>query len=100
MATVESNPRSQDRRSGRSEPTSAILDRQPPYDREAEQAILGSILLLPDVTDEVVMHVTSEDFHDPAHEAIFRHMLMLHDSSRKVDVTLLVDSLKKGGGKH
>ena len=84
--------------SGRSRHISAeILDRQPPHSLEAERAVLGSILLLPDVCDEVSLTIRPHDFYDPAHERIYAHLLALYDSRQRVDHTLLIERLKAAG---
>ena len=55
MATVQRKP---EPKSARKPPvTSEILDRQPPRNLEAEKAVLGSILLLPQVCDDVALFV-------------------------------------------
>jgi replicative DNA helicase len=74
-----------------------LLDRQPPCNLEAERAVLGSILLKPDVCDDVVLLVRADDFYDEAHQKLFAHMLALHEEGRRVDLTLLVDRLKTSG---
>jgi len=76
---------------------SEILDRQPPYNAQAEMAVLGSILLKPDVCDEVVLVLRPDDFYDDAHAKLFECMLGMHDAGRKIDITLLVDELKRQG---
>lgn len=76
---------------------SDVLDRQPPIDLQAEIGVLGSIVLLPDVLDDVVMIIRSEDFYDPAHQKLFAHMCALHEGSKKIDPTLLIDRLKSAG---
>lgn len=43
-----------------------------PGNIEAEKNVLGSILLKPDVCDDVALSVRSEDFSDEAHQTIFR----------------------------
>ena len=73
----------------------ALLDRQPPCNLEAETCVLGSIILLPDVCDEVSMIVRPDDFYDDAHRILYEQMLNMHDNGRKIDVALLVDELKK-----
>ena len=78
-------------------PTTDILDRQPPFDLQAEIGVLGSIVLLPDVLDDVVMIVKSIDFYDDAHQKLFRHMCELHESGKKMDINLLTDRLKAAG---
>jgi len=76
---------------------SEILDRQPPSSIEAEKAVLGSILLLPDACDDVALVIKPEDFYDPANGKIYSHILDMHESGKRVDVTLLVDLLKTAG---
>jgi len=68
--------------------------RQPPVDRDAEQAVLGSILLKPDVLDELVTILVPEDFFDEAHQKLYRHMVAMHGDGKKIDITLLVNRLK------
>lgn len=74
---------------------SDILERQPPYNAEAEMAVLGSILLKPDVCDEISLVLRAEDFYDEAHSKLFSTMLGMHDSGRRIDIALLVDELKR-----
>jgi replicative DNA helicase len=71
-----------------------ILDRQPPCNVQAEICILGSIILLPDVCDDVALTLRPEDFYDDANRILFQHMLKMHDAGRKIDIALLVDELK------
>ncbi|MCA9220894.1 MAG: replicative DNA helicase [Planctomycetales bacterium] len=74
-----------------------LLERQPPVDLEAERCVLGSILLKPDVCDELAMFLRGDDFYDDANRKLFTHMLEMHDSGKKIDITLLVDKLKSSG---
>lgn len=82
---------------GPSKVTSEILDRQPPRSLEAEQALLGSILQLPEVCDDVAVLVRVEDFYDDANRRLFRHLRSMHDDGKRIDLTLLVDRLKSAG---
>lgn len=77
--------------------SSEILDRQPPYNAQAEMAVLGSIMLKPDVCDEIALILRKEDFYDDAHAKLYETMMAMHDAGRKIDITLLVDSLKRSG---
>ncbi len=74
-----------------------ILDRQPPRNLEAEKGVLGSILLLPEVCDEVALIVRPADFYDEANQKLYAHMQAIHDAGRKVDVTLLIERLNAAG---
>ncbi|MCH8047475.1 MAG: replicative DNA helicase [Planctomycetes bacterium] len=71
-----------------------ILDRQPPCDTDAERGVLGSIVLLPEVCDDVAVIISPDDFYDEAHQTIFRHMLEIHNEGKHVDPLLLIDRLR------
>ncbi len=78
--------------------TSEILDRQPPRSLEAERAVLGSMLLLPDVCDEVALVIRADDFYDEAHRRIYKHLLAMQEEGRQTDdLTLLNERLKSAG---
>jgi replicative DNA helicase len=89
VATVEKPPRGAARTD-----LGELLDRQPPRSLEAERAVIGSLLLLPEACDEVALLVRPEDFYDAAHRAVFGHMLALHDDGRQIDPLLLSQRLK------
>ncbi len=74
-----------------------LLDRTPPHSLEAEKAVLGSILLMPEACDEVALLIRPSDYYSDAHEIIFSHMLALHEDGTRVDITLLVSRLKDAG---
>lgn len=71
------------------------LDRQPPFDLQAEQGVLGSTILLFDVLDEIVQILSAEDFYDDAHQKMFRHLVAMHEHGRRFDLTLLTARLKE-----
>ncbi|MEM8736138.1 MAG: replicative DNA helicase, partial [Planctomycetota bacterium] len=71
-----------------------ILDRTPPCDISAEIAVLGSILLMPDVCDDLVMIIKADDFYDDANRKLYEHITQMVDMNQKIDVTLLVNRLK------
>ncbi len=70
------------------------LANAPPVSIEAEMGVIGSILLSPDVLDEVALRVREEDFLDTAHAVLFRHLLAMHESGQKADLMLLFERLK------
>jgi len=74
-----------------------LLDRQPPRSVEAERAVIGSLLLLPEVADEVALLVRADDFYDETHRRIFGHLLALHEDGQKIDLTLLTQRLRDAG---
>lgn len=76
---------------------SELLDRNMPADTQAEQAVVGSMLLRPDVIDEVVLVVSADDFDDERNKITFTALVELRASNRKIDVALLYEYLKKTG---
>ena len=76
---------------------SEILDRQPPCNLDAERGVLGSILLLPTVCDDVALVLRPEDFYDDANRALYAHLRAMNDEGRRIDTTLLVERLKAKG---
>ena len=76
---------------------SDILERQPPFDLAAERGVLGSVILKPDVLDDVVLMLRSEDFYDDAHQVLYREICIMHDEGKMIDPTLLVSRLKASG---
>ncbi len=74
-----------------------ILERSPPWDLDAEMAVLGSMLLHPDVCDELVMILRSDDFYDDANRKLYQHMISMYESGRKIDTTLLLNQLRSAG---
>lgn len=71
------------------------FDRQLPQSVEAERAVLGSILLLPEVFDEVALVVRANDFYDDANRQLYETLLAMHDGGHRIDLMLLVERLKK-----
>jgi len=77
--------------------TSEILDRLPPQNLDAEKAVLCSILLDPQMCDDVALILRPEDFYAEAHAKLYRHMLAMHDEGKRIDETLLVERLRQSG---
>lgn len=69
-----------------------------PYNLEAEQSVLGSILLDSSCMEEVIQHLKAESFYLPQHRAIFGAMLSMYTSSQaQIDPVLIADVLAKEG---
>jgi replicative DNA helicase len=77
--------------------SSEILDRLPPQSPDSEKAVLGSILLDPQVCDDVVLVLRPDDFYVSANEKLFRHFVAMHDEGKRIDITLLSERLKQEG---
>jgi replicative DNA helicase len=77
--------------------TSEILDRLPPQNLDAEKGVLGSILLDPNLCDDVAVMLRPEDFYADAHQKLYAHLLEMHEGGGRIDATLLVERLRTAG---
>ena len=77
--------------------SSEILDRLPPHNLDAEKGVLGSILLDPNLADDVALVLRPEDFYAEANEKLYRHLLAMHDDGKRIDATLLLERLRSTG---
>tara|TARA_Y100001968_G_scaffold163436_1_gene149439 strand:- start:253 stop:1671 length:1419 start_codon:yes stop_codon:yes gene_type:complete len=89
------------------EPTfEAQQDLIPPQNLEAEEAVLGGILLDPDAIARIADLIPAEAFYLKAHREIFRTALMLHSQGKPTDLTAMsawladTGSLEKVGGNN
>lgn len=73
------------------------FSKKPPHSTEAEQSVLGSIILEPQLISLVSKRIKKEYFYKEAHKTIYESMLNIHNKSQKIDVILLIDELKKEG---
>jgi len=93
-----SGPRRRFAGGGEGRPTTVVLDgRERPVNADAEKAVLGSILLKPDVCDDVALVVRPEDFADEALQILYRHLLDLHDGGKRIDTTIVLERLRTQG---
>ena len=75
-------------------PGQTRLGRLPPQNLEAEQAVLGSILLREKSLPEVVDILRSEDFYRDAHRLVFDAILTLFDQNERIDTLTVGDYLR------
>lgn len=95
-------------RQSRGEETSfeALPDSIPPQNLEAEEAVLGGILLDPDAMGRVADVLQPEAFYLGAHREIYRTALMLHSQGKPTDLTAMcawladTSQLEKVGGSN
>ncbi len=69
----------------------------PPHSVEAEQAVLGGLMLDNSVWDTVVEKLMEEDFFRHEHQLIFRVMMVQTEADRPLDVVTLVEALDSRG---
>ena len=71
------------------------LEKLPPYNLEAEQAVLGAILLDHTAIYKALEIFDPEDFYRRSHQKIFDAMLALIDRAEAIDLLLLRDELDR-----
>ena len=72
-----------------------MQDRVPPQNIEAEQSVLGAMLIDKNAVSTVTETLLPEDFYREAHRVIYSAMLTLHTKNEPVDMITVVDELKK-----
>ena len=73
------------------------LVRQAPVAIDAEQAVLGSIIVNPDSFDKVGGMITADDFYVEEHKHIYSTLLKMYGQSKTIDVITLVNGLVEQG---
>ncbi|MDR4470665.1 MAG: AAA family ATPase [Nitrospira sp.] len=73
------------------------LPRGLPEAPEAEQAILGAVLLDPRALDIAHDHLVDQDFASPRHQCIYRAMLRLKELGEPIDNLTLTERLRQRG---
>ena len=63
--------------------------RVPPQDIPAEKALLGSIMLRPDIMSDIMDVISSDSFYVEKHRIIFRSMFELFSKNEPIDVLSL-----------
>ncbi len=64
-----------------------------PQNIEAEEAVLGAILVNPEVITKVVETLKPESFYKPAHKYVYEAMLQLFNTNERIDLVSVSDVL-------
>ena len=68
--------------------------KRPPHSVEAEQSIIGGLMLENQVWDTVSAKLCEADFYRTEHRALYRAIIELSNKSQPFDVVTLLDTLK------
>ena len=71
------------------------IGRVPPQNLEAEQSVLGSILLDNEALYQVAEILQEKDFYREAHRLIFKSIMALLDRDEPADLVTLTNELKQ-----
>ena len=72
-------------------------DRTPPQDMDAEQCVLGAMMMSKDAIADVVETLRGSDFYRPAHEQIYDAITDLYGRGEPVDALMVSNLLGKRG---
>jgi replicative DNA helicase len=67
----------------------------PPHSVEAEQSLLGGLLIDNESTDKVADVITSKDFYRHDHSIIYQHIIRVIESNQPADIVTVAESLEK-----
>jgi len=71
--------------------------KMPPHSLEAEQSVLGGLILDNDAWEKISERIVAEDFYRNEHRLIFRALHYLAENSRPMDVVTLFEFLEQEG---
>ena len=86
------------RDSGRERNTRRSDSRVPPHNLNAEESLLGALLLSREVVDQISeLHVLVEHFYKPSHQHIYAAIRGLVFGGQPVDAVTVADELRRNG---
>ena len=71
--------------------------KQMPMSVEAEQALLGSLIINPESFDKVAGFITANDFYLEEHKHIYSALVKMYNQSKVIDAVTLVNTLVEEG---
>ena len=69
--------------------------KQIPFSLEAEQSVLGAILISPELYEEIAGELTVDDFYLERHQQIYEAITDLYLKDKSIDLLILLDVLLK-----
>ncbi len=75
----------------------SVGGRVPPHDLDAEESVLGAMLLSRDAIAAAVECCTADDFYKPAHAHVFGAITSLYTKGEPADPVTVADELRRSG---
>ncbi|MCH7669038.1 MAG: replicative DNA helicase [Acidobacteria bacterium] len=69
--------------------------RRPPHSIEAEESVLGAVLLSSEAINTALEKLHSEDFYHPSHQLIFEAITSLFDANEPIDAVTVAEQLRR-----
>ncbi len=76
-----------------------LVSQVPPSSKEAEEGLIGCLLIGSNYIEEAAGTVTPDMFYYPEHETIMRAIIEVHRSGSPVDIITVTNALRKKGEK-
>lgn len=73
------------------------MTKLPPQNLEAEQSVLGGIMVDPDALDRIVDVISENDFYKAAHRKIYLIVMGLRQKNQPVDLLTVTSALRDAG---
>jgi replicative DNA helicase len=77
--------------------TQRAIDRLPPQNPEAEEAVLGSLLMDPEAVGKIAAFLKPDDFYRERNANLYAAMLAIYERREPVDFTTVTDELTRQG---
>ena len=74
-----------------------LLARQLPQSAEAEQAVIGSMLIDPECIPVVIEQLRPDDFYTEENRRIFETIYSMFNNAMRIDAVTVLDQLKSAG---
>jgi replicative DNA helicase len=74
-----------------------MISKLPPQNLEAEQSVLGGIMVDPEALDRIVDIINEADFYKAAHKVIFNVVMSLRQKNQPVDLLTVTSALRDSG---
>lgn len=74
-----------------------VLGKIPPHSLEAEQSVLGAMIISKEAINTAIEKLYPEDFYKKANEEIFEAIISLFNRNEPVDIITLSEELRKRG---
>jgi replicative DNA helicase len=75
--------------------TDLTTNKLPPQNIEAEQSVLGAIMIENDAFPKIIEIITREDFYRESHRKIFDAMIELFEKNEPIDLVTIAEELRK-----
>ena len=79
------------------EPHLTTSPRVPPHSIDAEESVLGAVLLSADAANIALERLHAEDFYKPAHQRMFEVIQELFDANEPIDAVTVSEGLRRDG---